>query len=645
MTILPLFAVFDVMKAMEDDAPAIHSEGRHNVGIRTTLKAGGDVDKAFAEAYYKDKEEFSTHMVVHAALEPHAAIAKYENGEYTLWVSTQSASVYRFWIAKTLGVPESSVRVIKPFVGGGFGGKWDVFPHEVCCCLLAEKTGKPVKMVLTREEVFFGTRTRHPMKFEIETVFDKDGVMQAKRCKHILDGGAYGGTGMPATSLSLQWATIPYKIPSIDFVADRVYTNNPVSGAMRGYTSCQVHFANEVHLDEVAERLHLDPVEIRKINAMTPGYESPGGMEVTSCALLETIDEASKAVAWEENKNNLKPAEGIGFGSSGFVSGTGFPVLNTPAYSSACVIVRLNREGYATVFTGSNDIGQGSDTVMTLIAAEELGLDMNEVKIVTSDTTLAPFDSGTYGSRVTFLTGNATRRAAVDAKRQIIEAAARKLNVAADTLICRDHRVFVENDPNVGVSYKEAVFVYQEENGGKEVVGVGAFAHKGDKKIYTEGISNFAPAYSFSTGAAKVRVDEETGIVDISDFIFAHDCGRALNQRAVEGQIEGSVQMGLGYTMFEECLIKDGKMLNQSFRDYHFPTALDMPRIVPILCGPPDPDGPFGAKECGEGSTAPVASAIVNAINNATGLHIKDLPVTPEKLWRAFKEKEANIGK
>ncbi len=633
----PLFSPKDAIK---DGAPAIHAPGRNNVGMATDLKAGSDIEKAFEEADYTDRYEYSTHMIVHGAMEPHAAVASYENGEYKLWSSTQTASVCRFWIAHALGVDESKVRVIKPFVGGGFGGKLDQFPHEACCCVLSEKAGRPVKMVLTREEVFYASRTRHPIDFVIETAFKKDGTFLGKKCQHLLDGGAYGGTGMPATGLSLQWATFPYKIPSMDYEAKRVYTNNPVSGAMRGYSSCQVHFANDVHMDEVAEALDIDPIEIRKKNGMTPGYESPAGMEITSCAFIDTLDAASEALNWKEQKNKLPKWEGIGFGGSGFVSGTGFPILNSPAYSSACVIVRLNRQGYATVFTGSNDIGQGSDTVMTLIAAEELGLKMDEVKIVVSDTTLTPFDSGTYGSRVTFLTGNATRRAAEDAKRQVVDVVARKFDVSPDQILCRDHNFYVDSDDEKMISYNDAVYAYQDENGGKEVVGIGAYAHKGDKKVYMEGKTNFAPTYSFSTGGAKVKVDEETGQVDIEDFVFAHDCGRPLNLRAVEGQIEGSVHMGLGYCLYEECQVVDGKMKNPSFRDYRFPTALDMPEIKTILCGGPDPDGPFGAKECGEGSTAPVAPAIANAVSKATGLRLNKLPLTAENIWRLLKEKK-----
>jgi len=635
-----LKATFTLEDTMADDAEPIHRPGTHNLSMMCTMD-GGDVDRAFEEADYTDHYHYETQLMVHAALEPHAAVATYTNEEVTLWSSTQAAYVCRFWMAEVLGLPESRVRVIKPFVGGGFGGKLDVFPHEACACKLAMVTGRPVKIVLTREEVFYATRTRHPFEFEIETAFTKDGKMLAKRCTHLLNGGAYGGTGTPATAQSLIWANLPYKIPNIDMVAKRYYTNSPVGGAMRGYASCQVHFAHDVHMDEVADALHIDPVELRKINAVEPGYVTPSGLQVTSCSFTRTLEEASKAVEWEEKKDHLAKDEGIGFAGSGFVSGTGFPILETPLYTSACTMVRLNREGYATVFTGANDIGQGSDTVMVLAAAEELGLDMKDVKLCQSDTTLTPYDSGTYGSRVTFLAGNAARRAAVDAKRQMLEAAARVLGVEAESLTAQDHRVFVRDRPEIGMSYHDAVFAYAEQNDGKEIVGIGTYHHDVDKSIYMTNKGNFAPSYSFSTGAARVEVDEETGLVDISDFVFAHDCGRPLNLRAVEGQIEGSVQMGLGYALYEECVMKDGTMMNPGFRDYRFPTALDMPRIKTIICGDPDPDGPFGAKEAGEGSTAPVAPAIVNAVSRATGLHFDTLSLNPERLWRACKEKNS----
>lgn len=582
----PLPPVLDPFESMAPDAPAIHYPDSSNLSIFTVMKAG-DTEKAFEEADYTDRHYYQTQEMVHAAIEPHGAVAKYENGEWTVWTTTQGAYVSRYWIAWGLGVPESQVRVIKPMVGGGFGGKLDVFAHELCPCKFAQMTGHPVKCILKRDEVFLCTRTRHPISFEIESAFTKEGKLLAKRCQHILDGGAYGGSGIAANTLSLICATFPYKVENIDMTARRPYTNHPASGAMRGYSACQVHFAHEIHMDEVANDLHIDPLQLRRQNGITPYYTGPTGLEFTSCQFDEALVKCAEAIDWEHrDKYPIGSGEAIGLSGSGFMSGTGFPVLVTPHYCSSSTIVRLNREGYAVVFSGANDIGQGCDTVMTMIVAEEWGCKPSDITM-------------------------------------------------------KDHRVFIKGDAEKNISYNEACFGYEEKNFGRCVAGVGSFAHEGDKDIYVKNVGNYATAYSFSASAAKVKVDMETGAVELQDFVFGHDCGRPLNLRAVEGQIEGSVLLGYGFTCYEECVYnEDGKHMNPSFRDYRFPTALDMPHIKTIICSEVDPEGPMGAKEAGEGSTAPVGSAIGNAINYATGLTLRELPITPEKLWRALKEHE-----
>lgn len=612
-----------------------------NVNQYNIVEAG-DVDKAFAEADYTDTHVYQTQRITHAAIEPHAAVAKYENGEFTVYTSTQSVYLCRYWLSHALSIPENCFRVIKPYVGGGFGGKLDVFPHEVCCCLLAQKTGRPVKAVLTREEVFEATRVRHPITIEIESAFKKDGTLLAKKCRHYLDGGAYGGTGKPANALSIIWENLPYKIPNLRMEAWRVYTNNPVGGAMRGYASCQVHFACDSHMDEAARDLGLDPVEFRKMNCVENGWKTATGLKVSSCAMKDTLEAAAERIGWEGGKTALEENEGIGFAGSGFVSGTGYAVLTTPKNCSNFSLCRLDRRNMATVYSGANDIGQGLDTVMTVCAAEELGLDPSEVKICVADTNLSPFDTGTLGSRGTFLAGNGARRAAADAKRQLIETVSKRLGIPAEELECRHKRVYQKSNPENGMSWHDAVWAYEEDHDGDGIVGKGHFTHTDTGDEY-DGFckGNYAPSYSFSTGAAKVKVDDETGQVDISDFIFAHDCGRPLNPVSVEGQVEGSVQMGLGYALYEEMVMENGVVKNPGFRDYRFPTALDMPKIQTIFCGEPDPVGPFGAKECGEGSTAPVAPAIANAISDATGLRFYNIPINPEKLWKALKEKES----
>lgn len=622
------------------DADGSVREREMNVNQYNVIEKG-DVDKAFAEAAYTDKHVYQTQRIAHSAIEPHAAVATYENGEYTLYSSTQSVYITQYWIARALGVPVGKVRVIKPRVGGGFGGKLDVFPHEAVCCKLAEKTGRPVKMVLTREECFEATRVRHPITIEIESAFSADGKLLGKICRHYLNGGAYGGTGKPSNALSILWENLPYKIPNLRMEAWRVYTNTTVGGAMRGYTSCQVHFASDCHMDEAAYDLGIDPVEFRKMNVAYPGYKTMSGLKVTSCAAKEVLEEASAEIKWDELKDNLGENEGIGFSSSGFISGTGYAVLTQPTNASNFSMVRVNRNGYATVYSGGNDIGQGLDTVLQVVVAEALGLEQNMVKVSSADTTLDPFDTGTLGSRGTFLCCNGAKRAAEDAARILRETAAIKLNVKADELVVKNHRVYKESDPEVGMDFNDVCWAYEEMHEGKGIVGLGSYAHVdlGEEfDGFTKG--NYAPAYSFSTGAARVKVDRETGVVDIEDFVFAHDCGRPLNPKSVEGQVEGSVQMGLGFALMEDEKEVGGRIVNPGFRDYRFPTAMDMPKIKTIFCGVPDEVGPYGAKECGEGSTAPVAPAIVNAVAQATGLRPHQIPIDPENLWRQLREQE-----
>ena len=610
--------VYDPFEAMEEGAPEVNWEGKglHNIGMQSHMCAGTDIDEEFGNAAYIQHRDYSAHRMVHAAMEPHGAVATYRNGTYNIWMSTQMCYVDQFWYAS---------------------GKLDSYSFGLCAAKMAELTQRPVRMILTREEVFQTTRNRHPIYMHIDTAFAKNGKMLAKKCYHVLDGGPYGGSGVAACAQATLWANFPYKLNSVDFLARRVYTNNPSSGAMRGYTACQVHFAHDLNMQYAADQMGIDPVEFRKISAADPGYVAPAGLHITSCAYKETLDTAAKEIGWYERKGKMKDGEGIGFAGTGFVSGTGFAVLEAPNQSSACVQVRLNKRGMVTLYIGSHDIGQGSDTVMTAIVAEELGLPMDMVKTFMSDTFLTPWDSGSYGSRVTFLAGNAARRAAVDAKRQLFETIAPIWGVMPETLECLDGKVISKEKAELTMPIGDAMFKYMTIHGGDELIGVGSYYHRTDNSQYNgENTTNYAPAYSFSTGAAHLTVDKETGVLDIDEFVFAHDCGRALNRRAVEGQLEGSIGMGLGYAVYEHNITKEGKILNPNFRDYRFPTALDMPKMRTFYDFTPDEEGPLGAKEAGEGSAAPVAPAIANAVNMATGVYFTALPLDPEHIWRAM---------
>lgn len=643
----PIAACFDPVEAMKEGAIDVQGYGlnNHNLGpcsfTKGTVK-GKNFDEEFNNAAYVENGDYTAHKTVHACIEPHACYATYDpvNDQYTLIPSSSSTWNNQYWLAQVFETEESRFHVIRPYVGGAFGGKSNCAPQYFCACLMARRTGHPVRFVLTREEEFFNQHGRHPFKMHIETAFDKDGTILAKKARYILDGGAYGKGMVAPVKLSALWSAFPYKIDCIDFETRRVFTNKAINGAMRGYTACQVQFANEVAMNRTAEALGIDPLDIRRKNALESNYESPAGLVVTSCALKETIDDAEEYMNWKERKDNLKPGEGIGFSSTAFVSGTASPILESPQQIQTNATVRVNFEGIVSLYSNCHDQGQGADTVMTMIVAEELGLDMNEVKLVQPSTFNSGYDSGAYGSRVTFLGGNAVRRAAVEVKKKLLEVIAAKWDADPHTLDLIDHKVICRDmgREDLEMPWRDAVFSYMAAKGGDELVGLGSYYHRTNSAQYHGKPSNYAPSYVFSTSACHLNVDMETGCVDIDDFFFAHDCGQALNPKAVEGQLEGSVYSGIGYSMFEEIKERDGKIINPTFRDYRMPTALDMPPITTKYDYPPDPEGPFGAKECGEGTAAPIGGAVANAIHMATGLKITSLPLDPEHIWQMLRD-------
>jgi len=641
----PLPGCFDPIEAVKEGAPAVRTELATNMGncsfTKGTVK-GKNFDEEFENAYYVEVGDYTTHKTVHACIEPHGCYATYDpiKDQYTIYPVTSSSWANLYWLSHVLGVDESHIHVIRPYCGGSFGGKNNCAPHHFCACVMAKRTGRPVRFVLTREEEFVSQHGRHPFVMHIETAFNEEGIIQAKKARYYLDGGAYGKGMVAPVKLSALWSAFPYKIDCIDFESKRVYTNKAINGAMRGYTACQVQFANEVAMNRTAEALGIDPLEIRRRNALEPGYRSPAGLVVTSCALKECIDDTQKYMNWPECKKDLKPGEGIGFSTTAFVGGTASPIFETPQQVQTNATVRVNFEGIVSLYSNLHDNGQGADTVAVMIVAEELGLDMNEVKLIQPSTYNAGFDSGAYGSRITFLGGNAVRRAAVEVKKKLLEVIAAKWDADPHTLDLVDHNVICRDmgREHLSMPWREAVFSYMASIGGDELIGVGSYYHRTNSAQYHGKPSNYAPTYVFSSTAVHLTVDMETGVLDIDDFFFAHDCGQALNPKAVEGQLQGSVYSGIGYSVFEEVKERDGKIINPNFRDYRIPTALDIPHITTKYDYPPDPEGPMGAKECGEGTAAPVGGAIANAITMATGIKIDSLPLDPERIWRMMRE-------
>ena len=643
----PLEAVFDPEISMQADAPQIHAHAEKNISWRL-FQDLGDVEKGLRDADHVQEDRFVTQFVSHAPLEPHAAVAQFRpEGKLTVWSSTQRPFFVSWDLAQAMGMPESNVRVIKPHVGGGFGGKIETSTVEYAAAFLARKAGRPVKIVLTREEEFSATRRRHALIFQLTTGVKRDGTITARSCRSIMDGGAYNSLGIVTCYLTAIFLNLPYRTPNIRYEALRIYTNNAPCGAMRGFGAPQTHFAVEVQMDMIAEALKMDPLEFRLKNGLKTGDQTPSGIKLRSCGLNECMKAAAGHAKWQEKRRQRKNGFGIGMACNGFISGPRMRRLPrlADAYAFSASLIRAHGDGCVTLITGSADIGQGSDSVLAQMAAEELGISYERVMVMAGDTEIAPLDLGTYGSRVTMMAGHATRAAAQNLKSKILQAAAERFKANPLHLAIKNDTVFVKGSSSRKMSFSDAVIACQQASGGRPVIGEGFFNPEAEgkldiKALVDHGIGNYSPAYSFGAHVAEVQVDELTGEVQVNKTVVAHDCGRAINPMAVEGQLQGSAAMGQGYALTETVESKDGLMLNPNFLEYKIPTSLDLGSAEIHLVESSDPGAPFGAKEAGEGPVSPTAPSIVNAIHHATGLWIKELPITSEKLLKAIKARE-----
>lgn len=623
-------AVFDPDEAMKPEAPLVH-EGKKNA-IKSLFLEFGDVSEGFKSADYVREDQFTTQAVAHAPLEPHAALASVDSsGKITLWSSTQSPFILCRDLAQTLNIPKTKIRVIKPFVGGGFGGKMEMLPLDFCSAFLSMKTGQPVKIVHTREEEFLGTQQRHPVIVRLKTGVKRDGTLVAKDCYLVTDTGAYITHGPMILYLTCSFLIMIYRIPNIKYQGYCVYTNNPVRGAMRGHGNPQIRFADESQLDLIAKDLGIDPVEIRLKNAIRTGDTTPNRLKINSCGLTEAIERCAGTSDWERKWGNPARHKGIGIACGDHLSGG----KTTEPYDSSSVFIKVEEDGRVIILSGGSDIGQGLDSILCQIVAEEFGILVEDVSIVAADSDVTPQDLGSYGSRATFVVGNACRLAAADAKDQLLRTASEKLEVAVEDLEFKNRRISVKGTPQKGMSLSEAVIASQGS-----VLGRGTY-DSNTEIPNRKGEGNISPAYSFGAQVAEVEVDPDTGKIDVLQFIGAHDVGFALNPMHIEGQIEGSIVMGQGQALYEELLIKKGLTLNPSFLEYKVPTAMESSKIFPIIVEPVDPEGPYGAKGMGESTMIPTIPAIANAIDHAIGVRVKDLPITPAKVLEMLKEKES----
>jgi len=681
----PLPAYFDPEDSMKAETDLIHENRPHNLE-KDYHHVFGDPEKGFAEADYVAEGRYIANEVTHAAMEPHCTLANFELdphtgklGRLTVWSSTQVPYYLQHKLSLVLEMPMSQIRVIKPLVGGGFGGKSEIIPLEIIAAVAARAAKAPVKITYTREEVFWAHRGRPRTIIDLKTGVNKDGRVTSVACKVIQDGGAYCSYGVVTILYSGALLGALYDIPHIRYDGYRVLTNKPACGAMRGHGTVNVRFAFESQMDEIAATLQLDPAEVRRVNLLKPPTVTVNGLRVLSYGLPECIDQVITRSGWEERKNKMPKGRGLGMACSHYVSGAANSIIRSDMPHST-VNIKIDRDGGVVVYTGAAEIGQGSDTMTAQVVAEVLGCDLARVRVIAADTDLTPIDLGSYSSRVTFMAGNAALRAAEAVKKNIVSAAAKRMNCAPEEVILRNDRVYKhgtvsddsdsqaaeiledkeaarghvdgqilrgsvlqtrkEEGPKEHMSFEEAVVSAIDFHGA--LTGTGSYAPPTEARggKHKGGGVGPSPAYSYSAQVAEVTVDEETGEVTVHKIWAAHDCGRALNPVAVEGQVIGSVWMGLGQALEEEMIWKDGLLMNPGLLEYRSPSSAESPDIECIIVESIDPEGPFGAKEAGEGSLAATIPAISNAIYHAVGVRLREAPFTPERILSALRAKK-----
>ena len=639
----PLPAVFDPEEAMKDGAPQLHAEAKGN---RNRLKYDfeyGDVTAAKAESDVVAKHRFKLPNINHCCLGPWSCVASWDStGLLTMYSPTQVPFLYQRDLANALQVPPSKVRVIQPKIGGAFGGKLDLYPNEVICAALSKKIGRPVMITYTREEEFKCTPTRQPAIIDIEAGANKDGTLTFRDVFLTLDNGAYTSWGATIPYVLMNPITSLYKCKNIKFETAIIYTNNMYSGAMRGYGNLQGTFALESMMDILAEKLGMDALALRLKNCNDPGEVTPQGMQVTTCGLRECLESVAKRLDWQ-NKRDRRDIQtgtlrhGVGLASYFHVGG-GARVYK----SDGCgAIVKLDDFGHVTLITGSTDIGQGSETVLAQITAEELGVRTEDVSVENSDTAIKPWDVGVHASRTTFIAGNAARSAAAKVKAEVLKAASEMLEVTPNKLDINDRMVFLKTDIEKSIAIDKVLRSAHFREDGKQFMAE-AFYDPPTKRQDREFRGNISATYGFGTQGAEVEVDLETGQVHVLKMVLANDVGRAINPMLLEGQLEGGLSMGIGYALLEKLVLENGAVQNPNFLDYKMPTVKDMPPIEIVLVETKDPMGPYGAKGIGEAGAIPTAAAIGNAIADALGFHIYELPMQPEVVLNEIKANMKN---
>ena len=639
----PLPAVFDAVEAMEPGAPIIHEGKERNIAAHASYDVG-DVEEAFRKSDHVFEDHFETQRVAHVCPEPHNCIAVWDSsGKLTFYYCSQAPDLTRLQLAKAFGIPESKVRVFTHNVGGGFGSRaTSKFSMDFAAIVLARKTGRPVKIEYTRDEEFVYATFRNKFIMDVKTGVKKDGMILGRQITTISDTGAYCDYGPVNVNVGGAMAGTLYRFMNYKFDGYSVYTNLPYGGAMRGLGNPNVHYAMETQISMIADRLGIDPLDMRLKNAVHTGDETASGAILKSCGLTECLEAVAEKIGWREKRANPKPNRGIGIACGVHFTGVRLSPGIDADFAGANLTV--NDDGSINLATSCTEIGSGSNTVYAQMAAEVLGIEPNKINVVFGDTENCPMGWGSRASRNTAVGGMAVKLAAEDARRQILKAAAEKMGIPPDNvdmeLDIKKGMVYVKGTPSRGMSISDVVKFNRYRKDGQAIMAEAHWDAPSELADKVTGRGNFSSAFSFGAKAIEVEVDPGTGKVNVLKVVASQDVGAAINPLGINCQIEGAVHMGLGYALTEEIVFdQKGKVVNDHLIDYKILTPLDMPPIESIIVESKDPIGPFGAKGVGEMATIGTPEAVSAAVHDAAGVWVTDLPLTSEKIWMALKKK------
>ena len=632
----PMPGVFDAEEAMQDGAPLVHDDKPNNIAMQLDIERG-NIAQAFAESDVIVEDTFTSMPQWHCSIETIGSVADYAtSGKYTIYMNTQTLFNARYRIATALGVPETDVRIIQSAVGGGFGGKSCDDNNALVAAVLSKKARQPVKLINSREDEFLaGCRPRVFMKINVKIGFKKDGRIRAKQLDVIADNGAYSAKAPAITGVAAMRHDTCYKYSDVKLAAKLVYTNKVPTGAFRGFGNPSAEWAVEQAIDLGAHELGIDPLELARINAAEVGYVSPHGNRVTSCELKQCLDMTEKMIDWQAKRANKTPNTGLGLACTVHVSGK----RHFGDYDGSSATIKINEDGKALILSGEGECGQGVHTAMCQIAAEELGIPVEDVEISRADTDLTTFCLGAFASRLTYVSGNAVKNAATNVKQQLFDQAAEMLEANAADLTSHDGRIFVKGAEGKSVTVSDVARARLFRHNGAPIVGSGSFDADSVLPDSTR-FGNESGAYNYGVQAAQVHVDPDTGQVKVLQMVVASDCGTVIYPLGAEGQVEGGLAQGIGYALTEGLQFDEGRPVNPNFADYRIPSMRDMPPLQHAFADSYEPTGPFGAKGLGELNMDPTAAVINNAIFDAVGVRVKTLPITPEKILRALKEKK-----